>query len=672
MENRNILVTCALPYANGPIHMGHMVEHIQADIWVRFQRMRGHTVHFYCADDAHGTPIMLNAKKQGITPEELVNTVRTAHESDFKRFGVFYDHYSSTHADSNRELVYDIYQKLKEKDLIDKRTIKQFFDPKEDMFLPDRFIKGTCPKCGTEDQYGDSCESCGSTYDPLDIREPKSALSGETPVIRESEHHFVKLSQFEKELKTWTRSGRLQDEVANKLDEWFQSGLNDWDISRDKPYFGFEIPDAPGKFFYVWMDAPVGYIATNKEHFDSLGRDYREIWNEDSDAEVFHFIGKDIIYFHALFWPAMLAGANLRTPTAIYAHGFLTVNGTKMSKSRGTFISADTYLNHLRPDYLRYYFAAKLSDGLADIDWNLEDFVSRINSDLVGKVVNIASRCAGFIAKKFDGQLSSTLPDPELYQRFRDAASPIAADLEARRYNAAVRRIMAMADEANRYIDEHKPWQMIKQDGQEQAVQDVCTQGINLFRALITWLKPIIPFTTAPAEAFLNAGELHWDSVEAPLLGHKIASFKPLITRIDPEHVEKMVEESKPKEQPAEVPAKKAATESTDNIDIQAFLDIDLRAARVITAEHVEGADKLLRLTLDVGELGQRQVFAGIKAAYAPETLNGTMVVVVANLKPRKMRFGQSEGMVLAAGPGGEDVHLIRPDKNAAPGMRVK
>lgn len=666
---RKILVTSALPYANGPIHLGHMLEAIQTDSWVRFQRMRGHQCQYVCAEDAHGTPIMLNAKKQGITPQQLIDRVRAEHTRDFEGFNISFDHYSSTHTDTNRALSRQIYSSLKDGGYVDVRSIEQFYDPKENMFLPDRFIKGECPKCGTADQYGDSCESCGSTYSPNDLKNPKSAVSGETPEKRPSDHHFVQLAKFEPMLKDWVHSGRLQDEVANKLNEWFEGGLQDWDISRDEPYFGFQIPGTEDKYFYVWVDAPIGYMAASKELFDKTGQAFDAYWRADDETELYHFIGKDIIYFHCLFWPAMLTGGGFRKPTAVFAHGFLTVNGTKMSKSRGTFISAETWLEHLPADPLRYYICAKLSDGLADIDLNLEDFVARVNSDLVGKVVNIASRCAGFVKRFFDSTLATELPDPALYQRFLDESENIAADFENRRYSAAIRRIMTLADQANKYIDDNKPWVAIKDDSRRDEVHAVCTQGINLFRVLSTWLKPVIPATIEKAELFLNDGQLQWSSIDKPLLDHQIATFVPLMTRVDDKIVDKVVEASKQSLQPS---APVAAVEQTPTIDINQFMAVDLRVARVIEASHVEGADKLLRLKLDVGELGQRQVFAGIKAAYDADALVNQHVVLVANLAPRKMRFGVSEGMVLAAGPGGKDIHVISPGDGAKAGMRVK
>jgi len=542
---RQILVTSALPYANGAIHLGHMLEYIQTDIWARFQRSQGHECYFAWADDAHGTPVMLWARAEGKPPEELIDMMNEQHKGDFRDFGSSFDNYSSTHSDYNRELVEQIYNRLEAAGHIERRWIKQLYDEQEGMFLPDRFIRGTCPKCGTEDQYGDSCESCGSTYAPTDLVDPRSAVTGSAPVMKESEHYFFRLSDFEEQLKAWMASGALQPEIANKLQEWFTDGLRDWDISRDAPYFGFRIPGTEDKFFYVWVDAPVGYIASFRELCARLDLDFDAWWLPGSTAEVHHFIGKDIVYFHTLFWPAMLMGAGFRTPTAVYAHGFLTVDGAKMSKSRGTFVRARTYLDHLHPDYLRYYFAAKLGPGTGDIDLNLEDFVQRVNADVVGKVVNIASRCAGFIQRKFDGKLSETLPRPELYAAFLAAREAIADDFEQRNYQSAVRRIMALADEANRYIDEEKPWQLIKEQGREAAVHAVCTQGINLFRVLVTYLSPILPFTAERAAAFLDSDVRDWSLVDKPLLGLPLNTFQPLLTRIDPVKVQAMIEDSR-------------------------------------------------------------------------------------------------------------------------------
>ncbi len=672
---RKILVTSALPYANGPIHIGHMVEYIQTDIWVRFQKMRGHQCIYVCADDAHGTPIMLRAEQDGLTPEQLIEQVGHEHQTDFEAFAVDFDNYHSTHSEENRELAGRIYSALAEAGHITRHTITQAYDPEREMFLPDRFIKGECPRCGAPDQYGDSCESCGATYDHTELKNPVSAVSGATPVEKQSEHLFFRLADFEPMLRQWTRGGHLQEEVTNKLDEWFEAGLKAWDISRDAPYFGFEIPDAPGKYFYVWLDAPIGYLASLKnlcDHRQDL--DFEDFTRPDSEVEMYHFIGKDIIYFHALFWPAMLHGSGLRTPTAIFAHGFLTVNGQKMSKARGSFIKAATYREHLNPEYLRYYFAAKLSGGVDDIDLSLDDFVQRVNSDLVGKVVNIASRCAGFINKRFDGRLSTTVAEPDLLADFVQAGEAIAAHFEAREYSRAVREIMALADRANQYIDDAKPWVVAKQQGQEQELQDICSTGINLFRVLIGYLRPILPRTAEASEAFLGVDPLDWADLATPLTDHRINKFKPLMTRIEEKQVTAMVEDAK--QDLASTPAATAPAGHlakapiAETIAFDDFAKLDLRVARIAKAEHVEGADKLLRLTLDLG--GEtRNVFAGIKSAYAPEDLEGRLTVMVANLAPRKMRFGLSEGMVLAASGDGKGLWLLGPDEGAEPGMRI-
>ena len=677
-KQRKILVTSALPYANGPIHIGHLVEYIQTDIWVRFQKMRGHNCIYVCADDAHGTPIMLRARQEGIEPEELIARVAEEHKADFAEFRVGFDNYHSTHSEENRECSTTIYERNRDKGHINNRVITQAYDPVENMFLPDRFIKGECPKCGADDQYGDNCEACGASYSPSELKNPVSAVSGATPVDKESEHYFFKRADFEEMLKKWTKGGHLQPEVANKLDEWFQAGLQEWDISRDAPYFGFEIPDHPGKFFYVWLDAPIGYMASFKNLCDKTeGLVFDEFWSKESDAELYHFIGKDIIYFHALFWPAMLHGADFRTPSAIFSHGFLTVDGQKMSKSRGTFIKARTYLDHLNPEYLRYYFAAKLSSGVEDIDLNLEDFSARVNSDLVGKVVNIASRCAGFIKKRFNGTLSDNIAEQALFDEFVAAGDSIAQRYENREFSHAVREIMSLADRANQYIDEKKPWVIAKEDGKDQELHDVCSMGINLFRILIGYLQPILPATAEKSAAFLQIEPMGWDDLQQPLTGHAIAKFKPLMTRVEPQQIEAMVDDSK-----EDLTAQKQGAETkptgpladdpiADTIEFPDFAKVDLRVAKIVKAEHVEGADKLLQLTLDLG--GEtRNVFAGIKSAYNPEDLEGKLTVMVANLAPRKMRFGVSEGMVLAAGPGGKDLFILNPDEGAKPGMKVK
>ncbi len=673
-ERRQILLTSALPYANGAIHLGHMLEYVQTDIWARFQRAQGHECYFAWADDAHGTPVMLWARAEGKSPEELIDRMNAEHKQDFRDFGISFDNYSSTHSDHNRELVEMIYTRLDAAGHIARREIKQLYDEQEKMFLPDRFIRGTCPKCGTADQYGDSCEACGSTYSPTDLLNPKSAVSGTTPVLRDSEHYFFRLADFESALQTWMNSGALQSEIANKLQEWFSEGLRDWDISRDAPYFGFRIPGTTDKYFYVWVDAPVGYLASFRELCERQGMDFDHWWKPDSTTEVHHFIGKDIVYFHTLFWPAMLMGAGLRTPTAVYAHGFLTVDGAKMSKSRGTFIRARTYLEHLEPDYLRYYFAAKLGPGTGDIDLNLEDFVQRVNADVVGKVINIASRCAGFIQRKFDNQLATELPEPELYQQFVAERTAIAADFEGRNYQSAVRRIMALADLANRYIDEHKPWVLSKQEGREAEVQAVCTQGINLFRVLMTYLAPVLPFTAGRASAFLNVPLDDWQDIDQPLTGVEVNTFQPLLQRIDPVKIQAIIEASKSSlgaGQKEEQPVAQGDFEPiAETIDIKAFQQVDLRIARILKAEAVAESNKLLRLELDVGN-GQRTIFSGIQSAYKPEDIEGRLTVIVANLQPRKMRFGVSEGMVLCAGSDEEGLFLLAPDDGAKPGMRI-
>ena len=674
---RKMLVTSALPYANGPIHIGHLVEYIQTDIWVRFQKMRGHECYYVCADDAHGTPIMLRAQQEGISPEILIARVKKEHEEDFARFAVAFDNYHTTHSDENRELSELIYERLLAGGHISRRTIKQAYDPAKNIFLPDRFIRGECPKCGAADQYGDSCEVCGATYSPTDLKNPVSAISGVTPVEKESEHYFFKLADFESSLKDWTRGGHLQEEVSNKLDEWFDTGLQEWDISRDEPYFGFRIPGTEDKYFYVWLDAPIGYLASFKNLCDRSSLKFDEFFLKDSSTELYHFIGKDIIYFHALFWPAMLEGSKLRTPTAIFAHGFLTINGQKMSKSRGTFIMAKTYLDHLDPQYLRYYFAAKLGSGVDDIDLSFDDFSFRVNSDLVGKVVNIASRCAGFINKRFEGKLSVENHNPELLESFIGAGEKIATLYESREYARAMREIMALADKANQYIDEHKPWVIAKDPAREAELQSICSMGINLFRYLLLFLKPVLPVMAEQGEAFLGIKPLKWKDIDSPLYDHTINPFKPLMRRVDKEKIQAMIDASK--DDLSKNSADKSNPDSgsleknpiAGEITIDDFAKIDLRVAKITRAEYVEGADKLLRLTLDIG--GEtRNVFAGIRSAYQPEDLEGKLTVMVVNLAPRKMRFGVSEGMVLAAGPGGEDLYILSPDSGATPGMKVK
>lgn len=670
---KKIMVTCALPYANGPVHLGHMLEHIQADIWVRYQRMRGNQVWFICADDAHGTPIMLKAQQMGITPEQMIAEMSQAHQKDFAGFNISYDNYHSTHSDENRELSELIYTRLKENGFIKNRTISQLFDPEKGMFLPDRFVKGTCPKCKAADQYGDNCEVCGSTYSPTELIEPKSVVSGATPVMRDSEHFFFDLPSFSEMLQAWTRSGALQEQVANKMQEWFESGLQQWDISRDAPYFGFEIPGAPGKYFYVWLDAPIGYMGSFKNLCDKRGElNFDEYWKKDSTTELYHFIGKDIVYFHSLFWPAMLEGSNFRKPNNLFVHGYVTVNGAKMSKSRGTFIKASTWLEHLDADSLRYYYAAKLSSRIDDIDLNLEDFVQRVNADIVNKVVNLASRNAGFIAKRFNGKLADHLADPALYKTFTDASESIGDAWLSREYGRAIREIMALADVANRYVDEQAPWVVAKLEGRDADLQAICTMGINLFRVLMTWLKPVLPSLSERVEGFLKT-DLQWDAIATPLLDHEVAPFKALYSRIEMPKINALIEASKEDAAAAAQPASGPLADDpiAETITIDDFAKVDMRVALIKTAELVEGSDKLLRLELDLG--GEtRQIFSGIRAAYPdPSVLVGRHTIIVANLAPRKMRFGVSEGMVLSAGPGGKDLFILGAD-GAQPGMPVK
>ncbi len=743
-KKRQILVTSALPYANGPIHLGHMLEHIQTDIWVRFQKMQGHDCWYVCADDTHGTPIMLRAQKEGITPKQLITRVHAEHVRDFADFGVEYDHYGSTDSDENRDISRAIYQRLYKDGYIARRTIQQAYDPIKNMFLPDRFIKGECPRCGAPDQYGDACENCGATYSPTDLKNPVSVLSGTTPIEKASEHYFFQLGKFEDFLKAWLHSApvpdsalprpsmgssapvpdsalprpsmgspddpadpadsHVQPEVANKLKEWFAAGLRDWDISRDAPYFGFEIPDAPGKYFYVWLDAPIGYMASFQALCDQKHLKFDDFWGQDSQAELYHFIGKDILYFHALFWPAMLEGAGYRKPTAIHAHGFLTVNGQKMSKSRGTFINARTYLNHLNPEHLRYYFAAKLNNRVEDIDLNFDDFSARVNSDLVGKYVNIASRIAPFLSKYFDNRMpqvelayfpigllpSSTdhvLDAPFGLSIALAKSKKIQVAFEEREFGQAVRLIMEVADAINQDIQHVEPWRLAKDalTNVENMVKlrDICGLSIAAFKILTLFLKPILPSVTADAEKYLQSTDLNWASLSLPFnienflpTGHQFGTFIPLITRVDPKQIEAMLNESKENlkmtEPTTPTPVITGALEPIKpEINIDDFAKIDLRIARIVKAGYVEGADKLLQLTVDIG--GQeRNIFAGIRSAYDPKDLEGRLTVVVANLAARKMKFGLSEGMVLAAGPGGKDLWILAPDNGAESGMRVK
>jgi len=670
-SKRQILVTNALPYANAALHLGHILEYTQTDVWVRFQKMRGHECYYVSADDAHGTAIMLKADEKGISAEQHIADMRTIHEADFKDFLIGVDNYHSTHSEENRVFLELIYNRLKANDHIAKRSITQAFDPEKKLFLADRYVKGTCPKCKTDDQYGDNCEVCGATYSPVDLINPVSVISGATPIEKESVHYFFKLPEFTDFLKQWVNSGAIQKEVANKLGEWLDSGLQEWDISRDAPYFGFEIPDAPGKFFYVWLDAPIGYMASFKNLCEREAIDFDHFWEKDSSTELYHFIGKDIVNFHALFWPAMLKSANYRTPTKVCVHGFVTVNGKKMSKSRGTFINARCYLDHLNPEYLRYYYASKLSGSVEDIDLNLEDFIQKVNSDLVGKVVNIASRCAKFLTNGNNGILSSTIENQALWNQVSGAKDSIANHYENRDFSKAIREIMALADLANEYIAAKEPWKLNKDPDQQQKVQDICSLGINIFRVILTYLKPVLPSMAEAGETFLN-DSLTWESVNQPLVKHQINPFTPLMQRIEKERVDAMVEASKqdlPKVLEPIISGPLADEPLADEISFDDFIKVDLRVALIVKAEHVEGADKLLQLTLDIG--GEtRQVFSGIKSSYDPQSLEGRLTVMVANLAPRKMRFGMSEGMVLAAADK-KGIYLLEPDSGAQPGQRV-
>ncbi len=689
MEKRRILVTSALPYANGAIHLGHLVGYTQTDIWVRYQRMQGHEVHYCCADDTHGTPIMLRAEQDGVTPEQLIARMHAEHLRDFTGFHIEFDNYHSTHSDENREICYEIFRRLVKAGLIEKRPIEQYFDPVKGLFLPDRFIKGECPKCHAKDQYGDACESCGSTYAPTDLINPYSAVSGATPVRRQSDHYFFKLGKCREFLRIWTRGvGTLQPEAVNKLDEWFRAGLTDWDISRDAPYFGFEIPDAPGKYFYVWLEAPIGYLASFKNLCAREGIDYDAFTDRnrsrDEATEMIHFIGKDILYFHALFWPAMLESAAFRTPTFVFAHGFLTVNGEKMSKSRGTFITAESYLKQgLNPEWLRYYYAAKLGPTMEDIDLSLDDFVARVNSDLVGKYVNIASRASTFLRRHFDGEISQaaaeTGHDNVSAAGVQEIEDEVREAYNARDYGRAVRAVMRYADRINQYFDANKPWELAKRQDDRARLHAVCSEAIAAFHRMTIFLKPVLPALAARAEKFLGTPGLTWlDLGRRPA---RIGKYDHLMTRIDPKQVTALVEANKETLQPTRQPHSQQRhaqhqehiVETTPGSPISAddFGKVDLRVAKIVQAEHVEGADKLLKLTLDLG--GEtRTVFAGIKAAYEPAQLVGRLTVAVANLAPRKMKFGVSEGMVLAASGEGPGLFLLSPDAGARPGMRVK
>ncbi|UYB50992.1 methionine--tRNA ligase [Xanthomonas sp. AM6] len=686
---RTALVTTALPYANGPLHLGHLVGYIQADIWVRARRLRGDRTWFVCADDTHGTPIMLAAEKAGVTPENFIANIQASHERDFAAFGVAFDHYDSTNSAANRALTEAFYAKLDAGGHIARRSVAQFYDPAKGMFLPDRYIKGICPNCGSADQYGDNCEVCGATYAPTELKEPRSVISGATPELRDSEHFFFEVGRFDGFLRQWLAGDVALPGVKAKLMEWLDSegGLRAWDISRDAPYFGFEIPGQPGKYFYVWLDAPIGYLSSFQTLCASLGEAFEPHLAAGTATELHHFIGKDIVNFHGLFWPAVLHGTGHRAPTRLHVNGYLMVDGAKMSKSRGTFVMARTYLDvGLEPEALRYYFAAKSSGGVDDLDLNLGDFVARVNADLVGKFVNLASRCAGFIDKRFGGRLADALPDPAQYARFVAALAPIREAYERNDAASAIRQTMALADEANKYIDEHKPWVIAKQDGAEAQLQAVCTQGLNLFRVLAGALKPVLPRTSAEAEAFLSAPLTAWEDLDAPLLAHTIQPYTPLFTRIDPKLIDAMTDASKDtlapapaaaKPAPAKTEAKAAAPESPlpnpGFIGIDDFAKLDLRIGKVLTCEFVEGSDKLLRFELDAGELGKRQIFSGIRGSYAePEKLVGRNVVFIANLAPRKMRFGLSEGMILSAGFDGGALALLDADGGAQPGMPVR
>lgn len=681
---RHLLVTNALPYANGPLHLGHMVGYVQADIWVRFQRLCGNQTTYVCADDAHGTPIMLAAEKAGVTPEQFIAAVQTEHARDFHDFGVHFDHYHSTHSEENRYFSELIYTRLKEGGYVARRSIQQLYDPARSMFLPDRYIKGECPRCGTADQYGDNCEHCGAAYSPTDLKNPRSVVSGVAPVMRDSEHFFFELGKFQSFLQTWLEGDVAHPSVKAKLREWFDAGLKDWDISRDAPYFGFAIPGEPGKFFYVWLDAPIGYMASHRAYADATGSDFDAYWNAGAGTELHHFIGKDIVNFHGLFWPAMLQGSGHRTPTKLHVNGYLTINGAKMSKSRGTFVRARTWLDHLDPEYLRYYFAAKLGSGIDDLDLDLKDFQARVNSDLVGKFVNIASRCAGFIEKLFEGRLALAMHDRSLFDDLASEADTLRTLYEAGDYAAALREIMLMADDANAEIQKLAPWTLAKDPDQRDRLHQICTTFLNVFRQIALYLKPVLPGTATKVESFLGIAPLSWSDLGKPLLGHSIRPYEALITRVEQKQVDAMMAAESAGEPAPEKPAPaKAAKQSTtptaaapshatESITIDDFGKVDLRIARIASADPVEGADKLLRLRLDLGPLGERQVFAGIKAAYKPEQLVGRLTLCVANLAPRKMKFGISEGMVLAASDGHGGPYLLAPDSGAQAGMRIK
>jgi len=681
---RKILVTSALPYANGSLHLGHLIEAVQTDIWVRFQRMQGHDCIYVCAEDSHGTPVMIKAQAEGVTPEQLITAMAAEHQADYQGFLISHDHFHTTHSPENQAITNELYGRLKAAGHITTRSVRQAFDEKAGMFLPDRYVKGECPVCHTADQYGDSCENCGSTYTPDKLINPVSTISKTTPVWRESEHYFFKLGDFESVLRQWLEGGGAQqDEVRAKLAEWFEAGLQDWDISRDAPYFGFEIPGAPGKYFYVWFDAPIGYLGSFKALCEKRGLSYDEYFRADSKTELYHFIGKDISYFHNLFWPAVLHGSGCRKPTAVFVHGFLTVNGTKMSKTRGTFITARQYLSLLPPEPMRFYFATKLNAAVEDIDFSLDDFVARVNSDIVGKLVNIASRCAGFVQRS-GGRLAAQLPDPKLYEEFAAMRGPIAQLYEARDYSAALRGIMGLADRANQYVDAMKPWALAKDPAKAAAVLAVCTQGINLFRALMSYLAPVLPQMAEKAGKFLNISFAEWESAATPLFDHPINAYEPLAQRLDAKVVAQLVQPAdaptaasapdatkKPDKKAKDVNTPAPAATANGKVSINDFAKLDLRVASVLEAKFVEGSDKLLQLTLDLGT-EKRNVFSGIRSAYDPAKLVGRQVVMIANLEPRKMRFGVSEGIILcASGDDGPEVFLLSPDSGALPGMKV-
>lgn len=673
MKMRTILVTNALPYANGELHLGHMLGYIQSDIWVRFQKLSGNQCYFVCGSDTHGTPIMLKAQKEGITPEDLVEKTSKSHRNDFISFNIEFDNYHSTHHSLNKNIVEDFYLKLSKNNFIFTKKISQAYDPKARMFLPDRFVRGICPKCKAIDQYGDTCEVCIATYTPMDLINPRSVVSGDTPIQKSSQHLFFKLSKLSKNIQKWMKDNKyLQIEVQNKLQEWFNSGLQDWDISRDAPYFGFSIPGTNNqKFFYVWLDAPIGYIASFKDLCNKTGIDFDYFWNEKSNAELYHFIGKDIIYFHTLFWPAILNAVGYRKPTGVFANGFLTINGQKMSKSRTTFITVKSYLNYLQPDYLRYYFASKLTSKINDIDLNIKDFVQKVNSDIIGKIVNIASRCAGFMRKKFNNTLSKYVHDNDLIEHFYSMHEKITLSFEKRNFAQVLRVITALADKANQYINFHKPWDLIKKESNVPTAHKVCTQALNLFKIIVGYLKPIMPQFVLKAENFLNITYTKWKDIPKLLLEHKINTFQPLLERIDLETVNLIMEENKKMQKELDTPKEQSpeSQEKINEIKIDDFLKLDLRVAKIIDAQDVEDSKKLLKLTLDLG-FEKRQVFSGIKGVYSPENLIGRSTVIVANLAPRKMRFGISEGMVLCAS-NEESLYLLEPSTKLVPGMRI-